>query len=190
MLFKPKKTAAKGAPWPRSPNPKPHLHLHRKGKEHQAKARLIQSSRKRSAERARTHRSARIGMQMRRRNLSRHRILGARADGTGRPGQPLRREWAAHVRTNAARHRLGTVPTGGLDTRASMASSRRLLAGSSQTPTPPASKRAQLSGGPQLSSTGRRTAACRNRCRTPHTARCSGVAIVRIQGRGGVAYLV
>jgi len=110
---------------------------------------------------------------MRRRNLSRHRILGARADGTGRPGQPLRREWAAHVRTNAARHRLGTVPTGGLDTRASMASSRRLLAGSSQTPTPPASKRAQLSGGPQLSSIGRRTAACRNRCRTPHTARCS-----------------
>ena len=62
MLFKPKKTAAKGAR-PRSPNPKPHLHLHRKGKElaYQVKARLIQSSRKRSAERARTHRSARRG---------------------------------------------------------------------------------------------------------------------------------
>jgi len=70
------------------------------------------------------------------------------------------------------------------------ASSRLLLAGSSQTPTPPAGKRAQLSGGPQLSGTGRRTVAYRNRCRTPHTARCSGVAIVTIQGRGGVAYLI
>jgi len=165
VLFKPKKTAAKGAPWPRSPNPKPHL-----------------------------QRSARIGMQMRRRNLSRHRILGARADGTGRPGQPLRREWAAHacVRTPHGTA-WGLLRRGAWTKRASMALgtlSRHLLAGSSQTPTPPASKQAQLSGGPQLSSAGRRTAACRNRCRTPHTARCSGVAIVRIQGRGGVAYLV
>ena len=130
----------------------------------------------------------------RRRNLSRHRILGARADGTGRPGQPLRREWAAHacVRTPHGTA-WGLFRRGGLDTRASMSlgtSSRRLLAGSSQTPTPPASKRAQLSGGPQLSGTGRQTMAYRDRCRTPHTVRCSGVAIVTIQGRGGVAYLI